>query len=103
MSTMRTDQIGARELAIGLHVIMKESPNWTRFENHKISDDRKSIEITLDDGRRFTVEVHEADQGRPYDLAILIALMNLLPELATLDEIHAALVSYVNLWRGGDA
>jgi hypothetical protein len=97
MSTLSTDQIGAKELAIGLHVIMKEATNWERFKDHKMSADRKSITITLEDGREFTVSVYE--KGKPFDVAMLLALMSLIPELSTLDQIHAALVGYVDLWR----
>lgn len=99
MSNTSADQMTAKDLAIGIHVLMKANPDWQRFSGHQLSKDRHSLTIPTEDGRTFTVAVYESDLGRPYNADILTALMQLLPETSTMAEIHAALVSYVNMWR----
>jgi hypothetical protein len=98
MSTLSTAQMGAKDLAIGLHVIMKES-GWERFKNHKISDDRKSIEIMMDDGREFVVSVYPKE--KPFDQDLLETFVSWLTSQSDLRpaEIHDALVAYVDTWR----
>ena len=99
MSTMSTEQIGTKELTIGLHVLMKEAPNWTRFTDHKLSADRKSITVTLDDDREFVVSTYE--KAKPFDpvwLATLSQWVDSQPEI-TGEDLHAALVAYVDMWR----
>jgi hypothetical protein len=97
MSTMGADQMSAKDLVIGLHVLMKANPDWERFKGHKIGEDRKSLTIPTEDGRQFVVHVYE--DGKQFDLLKLHALMNVIPELPTLADIHAAMVAYVDLWR----
>lgn len=99
MSTTSTDQMSAKDLAIGIHVLMKANPDWHRFGNHKMSDDRKSLTVTLDDGREFKVSVYATD--KPFDQALLETLISWLVTSSDLKpaDIHDALVAYVDLWR----
>jgi len=99
MTTNDTAEIGAKELTIGLHVIMKEATNWTRFQDHRLSDDRRSITVELEDGREFKIAVYEAE--KPFNNSLLEALVYWLVSNPNLSypDIHDALVSYVDYWR----
>jgi hypothetical protein len=99
MSTTRTEPLGAKDLAIGIHVLMKDSPNWTRFTNHKISEDRRSITIELDSGREFVVSVYEAE--KPFNQPLLETFVHWLCTQSDLKpaDAHDALVAYVDAWR----
>jgi hypothetical protein len=101
MTATGLSEMTAKDLAIGIHVLMKGNPDWHRFGNHKMSEDRKSLTITLPDEREFTVSVYPTDQ--PFDQDLLCTLIEWLtstPELKPAD-IHDALVAYVDLWRNG--
>lgn len=99
MSTTKTEPLGAKDLAIGIHVLMKDADNWTRFTNHKMSEDRKSITIELDSGREFVVSVYPAEQ--PFDQALLSTFISWLCSQSDLKpaDAHDALVAYVDTWR----
>lgn len=102
MTTTRTDQMSAKDLVIGVHVLMKANPEWKRFGNHQLSEDRKSMTIELEDGREYTLSVYPTDQ--PFDQALLGTLIEWLLDNSKgmkPADIHDALVAYVDTWRNG--
>jgi hypothetical protein len=99
MSTTSADQMSAKDLVIGVHVLMKANPDWHRFGNRQLSEDRKSMTLTLGDGREFTLSVYPSDQ--PFDQDLLCTLIEYLTSSSELKpaDVHDALVAYVDMWR----
>lgn len=66
----------AKDYAIGLHVIMKQS-GWYRWKGHTLSEDQESIMVDTEDGRTFIIEVREATGGEePFDAEALERTLN---------------------------
>lgn len=55
----RRKPLEAKDFAIGIHVLMKQNPSWTRFSSHILSEDQESILVDTADGRTFIIDVRE--------------------------------------------